>query len=62
MELTPDQYNEINRKLTKYFLDYSIKYGKNVVQRYVIANNTPTVGFAGDLPNPYEFMGILTKE
>ncbi len=63
MKLTEEQQKELVKKLGQYFLDYSIRYGKNVVHRYVSGTgNVATIGQANETPNVWEFVGILTKE
>ena len=63
MRLTDEQWKEINNKLGKYFLDYSIVYSKNVVMRYVTSGVlTPSIAKAKETPNTTEFMHILTDE
>ena len=62
MQLTAEQHKEIRNKLGQYFLDYSIRHAKNVVNRYVLLNGAPTIGKANETPNVDELMGIITNE
>jgi hypothetical protein len=62
MKLTTDEINELRKKLGQYFLDYSVRYTKNVVHRYSFQDNRPTIGQANQTPDVGEFIGILLNE
>lgn len=62
MEFTPEQTDFIRKKLSQFFLDYSVRHAKNVVYKYCLGSmNTATVGLQNWTPNVEEFIGVLKE-